>query len=277
MDVRHLAPQKFCKTAAQSRWAMGLGDSDVELRSISTTLCFDVGQGAADGCPCPWSWDGNITSNPTLLRPPTFTKHNTQTPLPATMKFSLAVAASMATASMATPIFGHWGQKWGNNKQEVAAKGPFEFTSTYELKAVPEEVVDADNKFTGGLKGASGLYKFGINSDSNTICYNITLYNFRGDYQSPAISATHIHEAAKGKAGPPRIAFPNPEPIGKDVRRSVGCIVGKDGFETGVKNADGVDQGKGFHVKQIEKNPKAFFADVHSSKAVPGAIRGQLS
>lgn len=45
------------------------------------------------------------------------------------MKFSLAVAASMATATMATPIFGDhkWGLKWGNKKEEVAAKGPCEF------------------------------------------------------------------------------------------------------------------------------------------------------
>lgn len=46
-------------------------------------------------------------------------------PNSATMKFSLAVAASMATASVASPIFGnHWGLKWGNKKEEVAAKGP---------------------------------------------------------------------------------------------------------------------------------------------------------
>lgn len=144
---------------------------------------------------------------------------------------------------------------------------------------MPEEVVDAENKYTGGLKGAKGLYKFGINTDANLICYNITLTGFQGDYQSPAVTATHVHEAAKGKAGPPRLAFPNPEPIGKDVRRSVGCLQGtKDGFVTGVKNpTTGEDQGKGFHVKRIEENPKAFFADVHSSKAVAGAVRGQLA
>merc|ERR1711915_899552 len=31
-----------------------------------------------------------------------------------------------------------------------------------------------------------------------------------------------------------------------------------------------------FTVKQIEDNPSAFFTDVHSSLAVPGAVRGQL-
>merc|ERR1712137_1191647 len=181
------------------------------------------------------------------------------------MKFTLAVAASMAATTMANPILGkHWGQRWGHNKAEVAESSPFDFTSTYEVIAVPEQVVDANNTFTGGLKGARGVYKFGINSKENVICYNITITGFQGEYQSPAISATHVHEAVKGKSGPPRIAFPNPVPVAncKDTRRSIGCITGtKDGF--------------GFNVKKIEENPSAFFADVHSSKAVPGAIRGQ--
>ena len=39
---------------------------------------------------------------------------------------------------------------------------------------------------------------------------------------------------------------------------------------------DGVDTGEGFHVKQIEDKPSAFFTDIHSSEAVPGAVRGQM-
>jgi len=147
------------------------------------------------------------------------------------------------------------------------------------IHAIPEEVVDANNTYTGGLKGAYGLYKFGINSKENVICYNITLTGFQGDYVSPAVTATHIHEAVKGKAGPPRLAFPNPVDIGYGKRRSVGCLTGtKDGFVTGVTNAaTGKDQGFGFDVKKIEDNPKSFFTDVHSSKAVAGAVRGQLA
>jgi len=35
------------------------------------------------------------------------------------MKFTLAVAASMAATTMANPIFSkHWGQRWGHNKAE---------------------------------------------------------------------------------------------------------------------------------------------------------------
>lgn len=81
---------------------------------------------------------------------------------------------------------------------------PFAFTSTYSVLAKPENVVDAANNFTGGLQGSSGTFNFGINSNENVICYNITITGFRGDYQSPAKSATHIHEAAVGRSGPPR-------------------------------------------------------------------------
>lgn len=151
----------------------------------------------------------------------------------------------------------------------------FHFTSTQMVKATPDQVVNGTTP-TGGLAGASGTYNFGINSQTDTICYNITLYGFRGEYQSPAATATHIHEAARGASGPPRIAFPNPQPVAgnKDVRSSVGCITGP--FKTGVL-ANGVDTGAGFKLASIEKNPAGFFADVHSSLAVPGAVRGQLA
>jgi hypothetical protein len=151
----------------------------------------------------------------------------------------------------------------------------FAFSSMHTIHAVPEEVVNG-TELTGGLAGATGQFNFGINSAMNMICYNITLHNFQGDFSSPATTATHIHEAARGASGPPRIAFPNPEPISADgvVRNSAGCIKGP--FTTGVM-VEGKDSGEGFHVSQIEANPAAFMADTHSSLALPGAVRGQLA
>lgn len=93
-----------------------------------------------------------------------------------------------------------------------------------------------------------------------------------GDYQSPAKTATHIHEAAKGKSGPPRIALPNPVGDNK-MRKSVGCMKGP--FTTGVAPT-GVDTGAGFKVSQIEANPAGFFTDSHTKLFVPGVVRGQL-
>lgn len=87
-----------------------------------------------------------------------------------------------------------------------------------------------------------------------------------------AFTATHIHEAPKGRAGPPRIAFPNPQ--GPDERRiSTGCLTGP--FKTNI-TANGVDTGDGFHVRQIVANPSNFFTDTHTANFVPGAVRGQL-
>jgi hypothetical protein len=151
----------------------------------------------------------------------------------------------------------------------------FAFTSMHAVHAVPEEVVNGTTP-TGGIAGASGTFNFGINSAANMICYNITLHNFQGEFDSPATTATHIHEAARGASGPPRIAFPNPEPVNGDVavRNSAGCLKGP--FTTGVM-VEGKDSGEGFHVNMIEANPAAFMADTHSSLALPGAVRGQLA
>lgn len=156
------------------------------------------------------------------------------------------------------------------------ANGLFQFSSTMLANAVPEQVVDGTTP-TGGLAGASGTFNFGLNAATDTICYNITLNNFQGDFASPATTATHIHEAAVGQSGPPRIAFPNPVAVGDPaagVMNSVGCMTGP--FTTGVV-MEGADTGAGFTVAQIEVNPAAFFADTHSSLAMPGAVRGQLA
>ncbi|CAI6282670.1 unnamed protein product [Periconia digitata] len=151
----------------------------------------------------------------------------------------------------------------------------FTFSMMQNVVAVPEEVVNGTEP-TGGIAGASGTFNFGLNAAMDMICYNITLVGFQGEFDSPATTATHIHEAAKGASGPPRIAFPNPEPVNGDVahRNSAGCLKGP--FTTGVM-MEGKDTGEGFTVAMIEANPSAFMADTHSSVALPGAVRGQLA
>jgi hypothetical protein len=81
---------------------------------------------------------------------------------------------------------------------------PFCSTSIYSVYATPEKVVDSNDTFTGGLPGASEHFVYGINTEEDVICYNITIFGFRGEYQSPARTATHIHEAGEGLNGPPR-------------------------------------------------------------------------
>ncbi|KAL8784714.1 MAG: hypothetical protein Q9213_003810 [Squamulea squamosa] len=150
----------------------------------------------------------------------------------------------------------------------------FKFTSTYHILATPDQVVNGTTNpvFTGGLPGTEATYDFGINVDLDLICYSIKLSGFRGEYQSPAKTATHVHEGVKGRNGPPRLAFPNPVGDGHE-RFSVGCLQGP--FTTGLLS-NGIDTGTGFKISQIQDNPSGFFADVHSSLAVPGAVRGQF-
>jgi len=155
---------------------------------------------------------------------------------------------------------------------------PIKFTSTFSIVATPEQVVNMNNTFTGGNAGAIGYYNFGLNSDLDLICYNITLVGVTGDYQSPADTATHIHDGDAGMSGPPRIAFPNPTIVpGSNVRAAYGCLTAP--FVTGLTGADNVtDTGSasGFTIADIEANPAGYNADVHTTDAVPGAVRGQF-
>ena len=156
---------------------------------------------------------------------------------------------------------------------ETAVDAPASFTSAFTVMATPDQVLNADGVATPGPAGASGTFDFRVNSDLDIICYDITVSGISGDYQSPAKTATHIHAAAAGAAGPPRIAFPNPAPVGDGPRTSAGCLQGP--FTTGVL-ANGADTGTGFTLAQLEADPAGFAADTHTVANPAGAVRGQL-
>ncbi|EHK98632.1 hypothetical protein GLAREA_07741 [Glarea lozoyensis ATCC 20868] len=156
---------------------------------------------------------------------------------------------------------------YGNNY------GQGKWTSTYHVKAIGAEVRNGTTPAPGPAD-AVGYFDFQINSKEDKICYQITLYNVAGVPQSPAKTATHIHEAVRGASGPPRLAFNNP--VGDDkMRYSEGCLTGP--FTTGLNGADGKDTATGFKVAQIEANPKGFFTDHHTSLFTLGVVRGQLA
>ncbi|MFD1845745.1 CHRD domain-containing protein [Arthrobacter flavus] len=156
---------------------------------------------------------------------------------------------------------------------ETAVERPDSFTSSHTVAATPDQVVGPDGAMAPGEPGAMGTFNFMINSDSEIICYDITLNGVTPPYESGAKTATHIHETAAGESGPPRLAFPNPE--GDGVLSSSGCLQGP--FTTGLEGDDGVDTGEGFSLKEIEANPAGFSADTHTANFVPGAVRGQLT
>ncbi|MDN3495243.1 CHRD domain-containing protein [Planococcus sp. APC 4015] len=157
---------------------------------------------------------------------------------------------------------------------ETEVPEPSSFTSAFTVMATPDQVINNDGVATPGQAGAAGTFTFRINSTLEIICYDIELTGVSGDYQSPAKTATHIHQAAVGQAGPPRIAFPNPAPVGDGPRTSSGCLQGP--FTTGVL-ANGVDTGEGFTLSQIEANAAGFTADSHTVASPAGVVRGQLT
>ncbi|MCJ1711951.1 CHRD domain-containing protein [Clavibacter michiganensis subsp. phaseoli] len=173
-------------------------------------------------------------------------------------------AAAALTLLVATPA-----------SAETTVPEPERFTSAFTVMATPDQVLNADGVATPGEAGATGRFDLRLDSTSNTICYDITLTGVTGEYQSPAKTATHIHQAAVGKAGPPRIAFPNPVDAGNGTRTSSGCMQGP--FTTGIMSAENQDTGTGFTVAQIEADPSAFAADTHTASFTAGAVRGRLT
>lgn len=160
--------------------------------------------------------------------------------------------------------------------QDASVPEPDTFTSAFTVMATPEEVVDTDGEPAPGPDGATGTFDFRINSDEEIICYDITVSGITPPFESPARTATHIHEAEAGSGGPPRIAFPDRTDNGDGTFSSRGCMQGP--FTTGLGPEDSdADHGDGFSLTQIEANPAGFSADTHTADALPGAVRGQLS
>ncbi|MCX6462800.1 MAG: CHRD domain-containing protein [Pseudonocardiales bacterium] len=157
--------------------------------------------------------------------------------------------------------------------QDADVPEPSSFTSMFSATTTPDNVVNADGEPVPGPDGGTGTWTFRINSDEEIICYDIVVEGITAEYESPARTATHIHEAAAGASGPPRVVFPNPADAGDGTLRSEGCLQGP--FTTGVM-ADGTDTGEGFSLAEIEADPAAYYADVHTADFVPGALRGQL-
>jgi hypothetical protein len=146
-------------------------------------------------------------------------------------------------------------------------------TSTVRIEADPDQVVGA-----GGEPGATATYELTIDSVAGIVCYDIVTDGVSGAYASPAVTANHIHEAPAGEAGPPRVAFADPVPVDEGdpdgERRSSGCAVTPQLTGTG---ADGVDNGAGFDLAEIEADPARYYVDVHTEEFTPGAVRGQFA
>ena len=100
-----------------------------------------------------------------------------------------------------------------------------------------------------GDNDASGTVQVTLNSDTNEVCYDLTLTKLDD------ATAAHIHEGAAGKDGPVKVPLDAP----------------KGGSAKSCKTADAAV------VKDIMANPANYYVNVHNPAHPNGAIRGQLS
>jgi len=103
-----------------------------------------------------------------------------------------------------------------------------------------------------GDPDGSGVAHLRLNSGQGTVCFEI---EFEG---VEPLRAGHIHRAPAGEAGPVVVPLFN-TPAGTASSPITGC-------------ADASRE----LVKQIRKNPSAYYVNVHNQPFPAGALRGQL-
>jgi len=184
-----------------------------------------------------------------------------------------SVKAGLAGAASAMLLLSG-GQPAGASTDQPVDE-PASFTSMFTTTATPDQVVDMESNPTPGEAGATGIFNYRVNSDEEIICYDITLTGVTPPYMSMARTATHLHEAAAGVSGPPRISFPNPEDTGDGTLTSSGCLQGP--FTTGLAGPDGQDTGTGFTLAELKANIAEYYSDTHTETYVSGAVRGQMT
>lgn len=117
--------------------------------------------------------------------------------------------------------------------------------------------VAASKVITVGMNGKSespkgdpngkGTAKVTLNSSTGKVCFKLTWSGIG----TP--TASHIHKAVKGKAGPVVIPFFGGAP------KHTGCVTASKSL-----------------VAAIIKKPSAYYVNVHNAKYPNGALRGQL-
>jgi hypothetical protein len=104
------------------------------------------------------------------------------------------------------------------------------------------------NEVPKGAPNGSGKAVITLNAGTGKVCW--TFSNLKGISK---VNASHIHKAAKGKAGPVVV------PLFSGALKTKSCVTASKSL-----------------IKAIEKSPSAYYVNIHTAKYPPGAIRGQL-
>jgi hypothetical protein len=116
-------------------------------------------------------------------------------------------------------------------------------TTAYRAAMTAEEEVPMP-----GPAGAKGTADFTVDNQAGTLCYTLTYSGITKP------TAAHIHEGAKGVAGPVYVDLDMPKNGDK------GCVP--------------IDKTK---AQAIAGNPAGYYANIHTADHPKGAMRGQLA
>ena len=103
------------------------------------------------------------------------------------------------------------------------------------------------NEAPKGSPTASGTATITLNATKGTVCWKFTVKGL------DTVNASHIHKGPKGKSGNVVV------PLFAGKLKTSGCV----------KAAKAT-------VAAIQKNPTAYYVNIHTNKYPAGAIRGQL-
>lgn len=143
----------------------------------------------------------------------------------------------------------------------IASAGHTNTVLEASLKGRNEVSATATNqRIVGDPKGRGDAYVFGIDGDTTTLCYVLTV-----DKIAPA-AAAHIHKGAKGVNGP--IVVNLAAPADGD---AADCLTEGEAGKFVVANGVQLTT-----VAEILANPDQFYVNVHNADFPGGAIRGQL-
>ncbi len=126
--------------------------------------------------------------------------------------------------------------------------------------AIAESAVAAEKTFSSSMSGRQevpakgdrngrGTARITTDAARGRVCFRITLTRVG------TVTAGHIHRGRKGKAGPVVVAL-----FGEATRKPRGCV-------RGVEKRT---------IRRIERNPGAYYVNVHNQRHPDGAVRGQL-
>jgi len=139
---------------------------------------------------------------------------------------------------------------------------PASFTSNFSVRATGAEVPEG-----AGDPDATGVFDLRLASGQEIICYDITLRGVTPPFESPAPTATHIHDGDPGVVGPAVVLFPDPEMSSDGTLQTSGCL--QEPFTADASAA-------GFSLANIEASPTGFYVDNHTAEFAPGSVRGQF-